>query len=55
MYDVCTHHVPLLCYYYVNLRDDCLPEIKKWMCDEYCNLEKTKIWLKECHINTINC
>lgn len=55
MYDVCIYYVFLLCYYYVNFWDDCFLEIKKWMCDEYCNLEKNKIWFKECYINIINC
>lgn len=27
IYELCTFHVPMLCYYYVNLWDDCLTEI----------------------------
>lgn len=50
IYELCTFHVPMLCYYYVNLWDDCLTEINNLNLIWYYLYIHPTIWHLHCTV-----
>lgn len=50
IYELCTFHVPMLCYYYVNLWDDCLTEMNNLNLIWYYLYIHPTIWHLHCTV-----